>query len=285
MRAELGPVGASHEFVEAALGLIARGVNVLPLRGTGNTKLPAIQSWKALQTHRLVEYDAASIDRYVREYWGEGRRGLAAVTGAVSAIVVIDFDDDDAWGIVADVCGGYPETVTARTPRGRHLWLTHPGGGRRGLVHVGGAGLDVRADGNYVVCPPSLHPSGRPYEWIVGPDEMWPPAPMPTELIRLLWPDPEERPHATPIHHISSRYALAALRHEVDRVRSAPEGTRNATLNKASFAVARFVLTGHLAPREAAASLLEAAISAGLSEDEATRTIESAFRARRTRHA
>lgn len=33
-------------------------------------------------------------------------------------------------------------------------------------------GVDVRAEGSYIVAPPSIHPNGEPYEWSVSPDDM-----------------------------------------------------------------------------------------------------------------
>jgi DNA-binding transcriptional regulator YiaG len=51
-------------------------------------------------------------------------------------------------------------------------------------------GLDIRADGGYVVSPPSTHPSGKRYEWIIPPRGLDPygalPAPPPSWLMELL---------------------------------------------------------------------------------------------------
>jgi hypothetical protein len=65
--------------------------------------------------------------------------------------------------------GPLPETVESITPRGRHISFGYdettkirPSAGRLG------EGLDVRADGSYVVAPPSVHPSGRRYRWRRG---------------------------------------------------------------------------------------------------------------------
>lgn len=48
---------------------------------------------------------------------------------------------------------------------------------------IGGPGLDLKAAGGYIIVEPSLHPSGRRYEW-VDPDVS--PAPMPEWLLRLI---------------------------------------------------------------------------------------------------
>jgi hypothetical protein len=74
-------------------------------------------------------------------------------------------------------------------------------------------------------------------------------------------------------------YADAALRQESEAVRGATVGTRNETLNRAAFAVARFV-PGRLRASDVVDELLAAATAVGLDETEARRTITSALKAR-----
>jgi hypothetical protein len=50
---------------------------------------------------------------------------------------------------------------------GRHLYFAHPGGLVRNKVGLA-PGIDIRADGGYVVAPPSLHASGLRYVWVEG---------------------------------------------------------------------------------------------------------------------
>jgi hypothetical protein len=53
------------------------------------------------------------------------------------------------------------------TGRGRHIWFKMPAVPIRNSLGKVGTGLDVRGTGGYVLAPPSIHPSGRPYEWSV----------------------------------------------------------------------------------------------------------------------
>jgi hypothetical protein len=62
-------------------------------------------------------------------------------------------------------------------------------------------------------------------------------------------------------------------------VRTAMAGTRNDRLNSASFSLGQLVASGLLDVNEVAGVLLEAAVSSGLSEREAMRTIESGLKA------
>ena len=55
---------------------------------------------------------------------------------------------------------------------GWHLFFRKPDGAmvksRSNALGDGYPGIDVRADGGYVVLPPSLHASGKQYEWEAG---------------------------------------------------------------------------------------------------------------------
>ena len=58
----------------------------------------------------------------------------------------------------------------ARTGKGRHILLRHPGGIIRNFARKL-PGLDLRGDGGYIVAAPSLHQNGNRYEWSTRPDE------------------------------------------------------------------------------------------------------------------
>jgi hypothetical protein len=94
---------------------------------------------------------------------------VAIVTGAVSGLVVADLDLAKAPEVArefAERCGGeLPAAPTVRTGSGGlHLYFQHPGVPVRSRVGLF-PGLDVRADGAFVVAPPSIHPSGGAYTW------------------------------------------------------------------------------------------------------------------------
>jgi hypothetical protein len=80
-----------------------------------------------------------------------------------------------------------PETRQALTgSRGYHYWFRLPGGVQLGCFNGFEYGLDVRADGGYVVVEPSVHRTGNIYRWdgLAGFDE--PVAEIPLWLLNLL---------------------------------------------------------------------------------------------------
>lgn len=77
---------------------------------------------------------------------------------------------------------------------------------------------------------------------------------------------------------ITSRgYGNRALESACNRIRQAAEGTRNDTLNKEAFSIARLVAGGEIDDAVARRDLREAAISAKLTPTEVTKTLGSAF--------
>jgi Bifunctional DNA primase/polymerase, N-terminal/Primase C terminal 1 (PriCT-1) len=95
---------------------------------------------------------------------------IGIATGPISKILVIDIDDLDAETELKKLeteNAALPATVESITARGRHLFFKWPECEVRNSVSKLAPGIDLRANGGYVVAPPSLHPSGKRYVWSV----------------------------------------------------------------------------------------------------------------------
>jgi len=179
-------------MLEHALEYARLGWSVIPLRR--RDKKPAIASWKEYQERRATEDEIRSW----WEKWPEANIGIA--TGAVSGIVVLDVDGEDGRRSLEQVAGSdIPRTPHTNTGKGRHYLFRHPGGGEWRNFAGKKPGLDFRGDGGYIVAPPSIHPSGRRYEWVIPPEDAEPADP-PVWLMELLTKkqDPEPTPPPKP---------------------------------------------------------------------------------------
>ncbi|HEX7022563.1 MAG TPA: hypothetical protein VF171_06885, partial [Trueperaceae bacterium] len=110
------------------------------------------------------------------------------------------------------------------------------------------------------------------------------PAASPELLARLLRqpPAPADRlPKVLDLHAggRARRYALGALASEHDQLAGTPEGSRNATLNRAAYALGGYVARGVLLVEEVEMTLLAAAAQCGLPACEARRTLKSGLQA------
>lgn len=140
-------------------------------------KHPLIPNWtqEPLRTERQV---AEEWNKFVRR----GRvPGIGVVTGQIcGGYIVIDLDNKPEKGI-----NGYHELLTWQQRTGLVLpeqtWTAITGSGgyhlwfrtdraMPGFVNAE-YGIDLRADGNQVVVPPSLHPSGKRYAWEISPND------------------------------------------------------------------------------------------------------------------
>ncbi|MBM4274069.1 MAG: DNA primase [Deltaproteobacteria bacterium] len=184
--------------------------------------------------------DAALIKTWW-EVWPEANVGI--VTGAASGLVVLDVDPpkggDESLEHLEKEYGPLPETVEALTGGGgRHLLFQHPGGTLPNKVNLY-PGLDIRADGGYIVAPPSVHASGRTYEWEVmhNPQEMAI-APIPAWLLHLIQAGGPHQP------------ARTTLTVEGDKI---PAGQRNSTFTS----LAGSMRQKGMSPKAIEAALLE----------------------------
>jgi DNA-binding MarR family transcriptional regulator len=145
-------------LLEAAVEYAGRGLPVFPCRGK-----------EPLTAHGF--HDASmDIDAVVTwwQRWPQANIGIP--TGAPSGLDVLDVDPRHGGLQSLEAF----ERKHGRLPKGPQV-LTGGGGQHRYFRHLTGLrsgngklgdGLDVRAEGGYVIAPPSGHESGNPYRWL-----------------------------------------------------------------------------------------------------------------------
>jgi hypothetical protein len=147
-------------MIKTALTLAARGLSIFPC--SPRAKTPA--------TAHGVK-DATTDLAVIRHWWQtEPTCNVAVATGASSGVFVVDVDGLDAEAELRRLeteYGNLSCSVEVITARGRHIYFKTPGVPVRNSVAKVAPGIDVRGEGGYVLVPPSIHPSGRPYYWSV----------------------------------------------------------------------------------------------------------------------
>jgi len=122
---------------------------------------------------RLTEWreHATTHKAWIDFWWMPGTRyarsNIGLVSGAASRIVVLDIDprhggDESLTGLETQY-GPLPPTWRFMTGGGQHILFAHPDGYIKSVAGALGPGLDIKADGGYIIAPPSLHISGRRY--------------------------------------------------------------------------------------------------------------------------
>jgi hypothetical protein len=144
--------------------------------------------------------NAATTDPRTVDNWYTGLyrgHGIGIATGH-AGLFVLDIDEhhpeasghDTLEQLIAEH-GPLPDTWQVATGSGgTHYYLRSPipitnDAGRRL-----GPGIDIRGIGGQVLAPPTIHPNGQPYTWIIGhePDDL-PLADAPDWLLKLLKPE------------------------------------------------------------------------------------------------
>lgn len=165
----------SEPLLLAAIGYAEKGWKVFPLHTPGPDgtcscmRSECLDAGKHPRTQHGVKAATTELETIHQWWtlWPQANIGIA--TGSTSGIVVIDIDGDrggiESWQEFQHMHGRV-ETLTSKTGAGLHLYLICPSGVSLKSISNGlGVGIDVRAEGGYVVAPPSLHWNGNRYRW------------------------------------------------------------------------------------------------------------------------
>lgn len=154
-----GMAPLNNDIVDRVLEYVNLGWSILPVRP--DDKRPYMTNW--------LQYQKTKADRNLVTSWFSSlsNAGVGLVTGRISGVVVLDVEHDCPIPI-EDILRKYPTGMISKSGGGgRHLFYNYP----RGVGRISNRvrifeGADLRADGGFIVLPPTLHPSGGRYEWL-----------------------------------------------------------------------------------------------------------------------
>ena len=138
-------------------------------------KRPALPEWRELENELVPELT------FQRWYGPTGmhanRDNMGIITGKCSNIVVVDLDvqknpEAHLWWLMMrekQQTAGEITTVCQKTGGGGFQHLFKVPDGWVAPTRKTSIGVDIRGQGGFIMCPPSLHESGDRYEWL--PDQ------------------------------------------------------------------------------------------------------------------
>jgi hypothetical protein len=138
---------------------VNQGLSVFPVALKSKASLV---NWKRFQSELPTEDEILFWERQYPD------ANVAIVTGETSGLLVLDVDGEGGLESLKAL-GELPRTPTVKTGKGFHYYFKHPGfrvKNRTNLLPK----IDIRGDGGCAIAPPSLHPNGARYSWIVGLD-------------------------------------------------------------------------------------------------------------------
>jgi hypothetical protein len=141
--------------------VLSFGGRIFPIAPRAKTP-PLVTDWP-----RRASCDTNVISRWEKNHPG-CNWGLAC--GAASRVWILDVDGprgENSLRSLVEQHGTWEKTLSASTGTGIHFYFQWPDTDAiiRNSASKIGAGLDVRGRRGYVLCPPSIHPSGTPYTW------------------------------------------------------------------------------------------------------------------------
>jgi len=181
-------------LLDAALAYAKRGWPVLPIyEPVGHSCACGYEECQHPAKHPRTPngyLDATTEESKIRAWWKRWPRANVGVATGLSGLIVLDVDprhggDESMRAIIAEY--GALDTLAALSGGGgEHYYLlaSIATATRANALGSRYPGIDVRAQGGYIIAPPSKHISGRPYEWEASsPAE---PCVVPRWLVRLL---------------------------------------------------------------------------------------------------
>ncbi|MEL6403511.1 MAG: bifunctional DNA primase/polymerase [Chloroflexota bacterium] len=273
-----------HGLYVAACRFLAAGFSIVPCN---SDKRPA-KGWRELQIKRATTDDVQSW------YLEQSYKSIGLVGGRISGnVVFIDLDGIPAIQMFAKEFPQLCETthsVLTGSQKGIHLYVRVDEIPDNINVRVDGiGGFEIRGNGQYVIAPPSPHPSGYRYrvhrnheiqhlthiqdihDWMLSLRAE-------NDFEREQAIQQAQRPHHVDTSDRKRAYLSTVVSEKVASIETASVGNRNNALFKAGCVLANFVAGRELVWLDVQPLLLQAGLRTGMTRIECERTLQSAYR-------
>lgn len=284
----------------AALAHAKNGFYVIPL--VENSKRPLISDWQNRATTNPLQIDS---------WWTEYPNANIGIACEVSNLIVIDLDTSKGavpsspWNelgvkngedVFKEICreagdSQLFDTYSVRTPSGgKHLYFYDQNIAiKQGTEVNGWWRVDTRSKGGYIVAEGSrLINSSKGeldhYQSIGNSVVLNFPTWLRDELSPKAIKENFITPSSIPASNVASNpifsreFAVQVLSERCTLIRNTPEGRRNQSLIKHATYIGKIIGTGSLDEKIASDSLLEAAISSGLTQFESMNAIKAGIK-------
>lgn len=146
-----------NEFIERYL---KNGFSIIPIPFK---EKGAIIKWEQYQKKRAT-------DGQIKSWFSQDKSNIAIICGEVSGnLLVVDCDSKDKWlefKPLAEKKLGLDDLVNhtpvVKTGKGYHIYFRTPAP----IKSAKFPRLDLKAEGGYVIAPPSVHPNGETYSFV-----------------------------------------------------------------------------------------------------------------------
>lgn len=134
-----------------------------PKGGYLDGKRPAVDKWATYMTRKPTTLE--------QDVWfnNDDPHNIGVVTGEVSNIAVIDLDDEESYRKICAVEDKFLNgTLICKTGKGYHIYFVPDKSSRTVTFTLGDKTHHLKLNGGYVVAPPSVHLTGKTYEFITA---------------------------------------------------------------------------------------------------------------------
>ena len=245
----------TRNFYDVAMFYTSRNIKVFPVKKQGKSPLC------------VGGFKSATVDTAILQEWNKKffDCNIGIPTGQLNNIFVLDVDGEQ--GLQSLEClerlYGKLDVPTVITGKGKHLYFKMPENiDIKSSVSKIADHIDIRANGGYVVAPPSIHENGHQYTWEnFDINQDFPQAP--SWLISLIT---NAEKQSLPVSGV------------LEEISNAPQGQRNDTLYKRSISLIARAMRENLNMAEIKENIIDAAMLSGLSKEEAIKTFDNALK-------